>query len=73
MNLARVLGVKFTAYQVTQIIAMACEQPQGSGYPISQWSGEELAAAAIQRGIVETISARSVQRFLKRSRLETPS
>lgn len=65
--------VKFTADQVTQIIAMACKQPQASGYPISHWSGEELATAAIQRGIVETISARSVQRFLKRSRLETPS
>lgn len=65
--------VKFTATQVTQIIAMACEEPQASGYPISHWSGEELAAAAIQRGIVETISARSVQRFLKRSRLETAS
>lgn len=65
--------VKFTATQVTQIIAMACEEPQASGYPISHWSGEELAAAAIQRGIVDTISARSVQRFLKRSRLETAS
>lgn len=65
--------VKFTAEQVTQIIAIACEHPQPSERPISQWSAEEIAQEAIQRGIVETISARSVQRFLKRSGLETPS
>lgn len=65
--------VKFTAQQVTQIIAIACEDPQRSGRPISQWSASLIAQEAILRGIVETISARSVQRFLKRSRLETPS
>ena len=65
--------VKFSAEQVTQIIAMACEKPEASGYPISHWSGEELAGAAIKRGVVESISARSVQRFLKRSRLKTSS
>lgn len=65
--------VKFTAFQVTQIIAIACEEPQRSGRPISQWSSSEIAQEALQRGIVETISARSVQRFLKRSRFETPS
>lgn len=65
--------VKFTAQQVTKIIAIACEDPQRSGRPISQWSGSLIAQEAILRGIVETICARSVQRFLKRSRLETPS
>lgn len=62
--------VKFTAEQVAQIIAIACEQPQVSGRPISHWSAEEIAKEAILRGIVESISARSVQRFLKRSRLK---
>lgn len=65
--------VKFSAEQVTQIIAIACEKLEASGYPISHWSGEELAGAAIKRGVVESISARSVQRFLKTNRLKTSS
>ncbi|MGI2909685.1 helix-turn-helix domain-containing protein, partial [Tolypothrix sp. VBCCA 56010] len=65
--------VKFSAEQVTQIIAIACEKPEASGYPISHWSGEELADAAIKRGVVESISAGSVQRFLKRNRFKTSS
>lgn len=65
--------IKFTAEQVTQIIALACEKPQASGRPLSHWSAGELAKEAIIRGIVESICARSVQRFLKRSRLETAS
>lgn len=60
--------VKFAAEQVVQIIAIACETPQVSGRPISQWSAGELADEAIKRGIVETISPRSVERFLKRGR-----
>ncbi len=49
--------VKFSAEQVVQIIAIACETPQLSGRPISQWSAWELADEAIIRGIVTTISA----------------
>lgn len=64
--------VKFTAEQVTQIIALACESPQASGRPISQWSAWELADEAIKRSIVESISPRSVERFLKASRLKAP-
>lgn len=60
--------VKFTATQVTQLIAMACEVPQDSERPVSHWSARELAEEAVSRGIVELISVRSVQRFLKRSR-----
>jgi putative transposase len=59
--------VKFTATQVTQLLALACESPQQSGVPISHWSARDLADIAVKRGIVEAISARSVQRFLKRS------
>lgn len=65
--------VKFTAEQVVQIMALACEAPQACGLPISQWSGQELATEAVKRGIVETISPRSVERFLKRSRFKTSS
>lgn len=56
----------FTPEQVVQIIALACEPPDQTGRPVSHWTARELAAEAIQRGIVEQISARSVGRFLKR-------
>jgi putative transposase len=65
--------VTFSAEQVTQIIAIACSDLQASGRPISHWSSREIASEAIKRGIVETISTRSVERFLKRSRLKTSS
>ena len=58
--------VKFTAEQVVQIVAISCEVPQASGYPVSHWTPKEVAAEAIQRGIVEQISERQVGRFLKR-------
>lgn len=55
-----------TAEQVCQIVALGCEKPADSSRPISQWSGREVAAEAVKRGIVETISARHVRRLLKR-------
>jgi putative transposase len=58
----------FSAEQVTQIIAVACEAPAESGRPVSHWSPRELAAEVVQRGIVASISVRTVGRFLKRSR-----
>lgn len=54
----------FSAQQLTQIIAVACEDPQASGYPISHWSAQEIASEVGKRGIVESISARSVNRLL---------
>lgn len=63
----------FTAEQIVQIIAIACESPAMSNRPISHWSPSELADEAIKRGIVEQISPRSVGRFLKGSRITTPS
>ena len=56
---------KFSAEQVVQIVAIACERPEASGYPISHWSARELRLEAIKRGIVEDISERQVGRFLK--------
>lgn len=64
--------VKFTALQVTQMIVIACSDPQASERPISHWSGREIREEAIQRGIIDEISERSIQRFLKRSRLKAP-
>jgi putative transposase len=57
---------RITAEQVCQLTALACEAPAGSDRPISQWSGRELAAEVIQRGIVDTISPRHAARLLKR-------
>src|SRR5215470_8746268 len=56
---------KFTPEQVTQILAVACEPPEDSGRPVTHWTPPELADQAQRRGIVESISARQVGRFLK--------
>jgi putative transposase len=63
----------FTAQQIVQIVAVACEDPAASGRPSSHWTPREVAEEVRQRGIVETISTRSVGRFLKSSRLTAAS
>jgi putative transposase len=62
----------FTAEQFCQLTALACEIPEGSDRPISQWSQREIAEEAIQRGIFESISPRHVGRFLKGGRPQAP-
>ncbi len=57
---------KFSAEQIVQIVAVACEEPQASGYPVSHWTPKEVAQEVIKRGVVESISERQVGRFLKR-------
>jgi transposase len=64
---------KFSAEQLAQIMALACEDPQASGYPVSHWTPQEVATEAVKRGIVASISARQVGRFLKRGGVTTPS
>jgi transposase len=54
------------AEQVCAIVALACEAPEQSGRPISQWTGREIAEEITRRGIVETISTRHAARLLKR-------
>ena len=63
----------FSPEQWCQIMAIACEPPESSGRPISHWTPREIAAEAIKRGIVETISERHVGRFLKSGRPQAPS
>lgn len=60
--------VRITDAQVCQIIALACEAPERSGRPISQWTGREIAEEIKQRGIVAEISERHAARLLKRGR-----
>ncbi len=56
-----------TVDQMCQIIALACEKPEQSERPISQWSGREMADEIMKRGIVEQISPRHASRLLKRA------
>jgi putative transposase len=62
----------FSAEQVAQIIAIACEDPEANGYPVSHWTPKEIVLEAVKRSVVESISERQVGRFLKRGGLETP-
>jgi transposase len=57
---------RITPEQVARIVALACEAPDASGRPISQWSSTELAAEIMRRGIVERISPRHAARLLKK-------
>jgi transposase len=61
---------KFTAEQLTQLIALACEPPAKSGRPITHWTGKELAEEAIARGIVDSISPSQVNRYLREAELQ---
>ncbi len=64
---------RFTFEQFMQIMALACETPQASDRPVSIWTPRELADEAVKRGIVEQISPRTVERFLKGERVATAS
>src|SRR5205085_12343123 len=57
-----------TLEQFMQIMALACEKPEASERPVSSWTPRELADEAVKRGIVEQISPRTVERFLKGER-----
>jgi putative transposase len=59
---------QITADQLCQIEALACEKPEQSERPLSQWSGREIADEIMKRGIVKQISPRHAARLLKRSR-----
>lgn len=56
---------KFSAEQLTQIIAVACELPEESNRPVTHWTPRELTDEVIKRGIVDTISPRHIDRLLK--------
>ncbi len=58
--------VRISAEQVCQIVALACETPQDSHRPISQWTSREIAEEIVKRGIVARISGRHAARLLKR-------
>lgn len=55
----------FSAEQLTKIVAVACERPEDSDRPVTHWTPRELTDEVIKRGIVDSISPRHVDRFLK--------
>lgn len=63
----------FSAEQIVQIINLACTPLPEVGRPIDAWTPRELADQAVKQGIVASISARSVGRFLKRGRSQATS
>ena len=44
--------------------AVACEPPEKSGRPVTEWTHAELADEVVRRGIVESISPRHLGRLL---------
>ena len=60
----------FTAGQVSQIVALACEPPKLSGRPIDHWTLRELRDEAIKRKIVTDISVSQIGRFLQQAAVQ---
>jgi len=54
----------FSAIQVAEVKALACELPAESGVALAKWSCPELAVEARQRGVVASVSASTVRRWL---------
>ena len=54
----------FAPNVVSQVKAMACEPPVERDVPLSRWSSAELAAQAVTEGLVGSVSASTVRRWL---------
>jgi transposase len=63
----------FSAEQIVQIVNLACTSPRTFERPVDAWTPRELAEEAERQGIVTSISASSVGRFLGRSGSSAPS
>ena len=61
---------KFTAEELAQIFAVACEKPENSGRPITHWTHTELVDEVVKRGIVKSISVRHLGRLLNEADLK---
>jgi transposase len=55
---------RFTAVQVAEVKALACQLPAELGVPLSVWSCPELAREAVTRGITKAVSAATAGRWL---------
>jgi transposase len=54
----------YPARVVAEVKALACELPAASGKPLARWTCPELARQAAADGIVATVSASTVRRWL---------
>lgn len=61
---------RFTAVQVAQVKALACQLPARAGAPLSRWSCPELAREMVAQGITEAMSASTVWRWLAREAIK---
>jgi transposase len=57
---------RFTDVQQAQVKALACALPAERGIPLSRFSHADLAAEAVEAGVVEDISTSTVRRWLHR-------
>jgi putative transposase len=55
----------FSESQKQQIIAIAARKPEEEGVAVTHWSQDILAPTVIDKGVVKTISAAQIGRFLK--------
>jgi len=55
----------YTDEQIVKILEIACRSPEEYGYETSHWSLNQLVAVTIKEGIAESISAKTISRFLK--------
>ena len=55
---------RFGSEVVAGIKALACEPPEKRAVPLSRWSSTELAAQAVDEGLVAAISSSTVRRWL---------
>jgi hypothetical protein len=60
----------FTADQITQILAVACEPPSQSDRPITHWTQRELRDEVIKRRIVDDISESRIGHYLRTAALQ---
>ena len=60
----------FSSEARAQATALACSPPEAVGVPLARWSCAELAAALIALGIVASIAASTVWRWLKAERVK---
>ncbi len=61
---------KFSSLQRAQIIALACSNPIQHGKAYKRWSGEKLRDVAIEKAIVESISASTIRRWLREDKIK---
>jgi transposase len=61
---------RFTPSTVAEVKALACELPAVSETPLAKWSCPELAREAIARGLVVSVSASTVRRWLAKDAIK---